>query len=135
MWRACRFATRVDADQALRYCLGKRGAYINTPFGAEVVCARIGKRIFAEIYVIKKPAWVTLRCDADRALFDRERFAGHVTRGYHCPIRLQPYSNTVTLDGFIPDDEIMRMIDHSYERCLRSLNKREREEALSGEQA
>ena len=39
--------------------------------------------------------------------------------------------NTVTLDGSIPDDEVLEMIDHSYELVVEALPRRTRD-ALRG---
>ena len=52
----------MTPQQILDECLGMPGVRINCPFGAEPVCARIGKRIFAEVFFTRP--WVTLKCDA-----------------------------------------------------------------------
>ena len=38
----------------------------------------------------------------------------------------QPYNNTVTLDGKVPDDILLAMLSHSYDRALRGLTKEKR---------
>ena len=46
-----------------------------------------------------------------------------VTRGYHCPPVQQPHFNTVGLDGSVPDEEIMLMIDHAYDVVCREVSE------------
>ncbi|HNW87440.1 MAG TPA: MmcQ/YjbR family DNA-binding protein [Candidatus Limiplasma sp.] len=119
----------MTAQQITDYCLGKPGAWVNCPFGPDLVCARIGKRIFAEIFLTRP--WVTLKCDPVYALALRQEFPETIRRGYHCPTPQQPYNNTVTLDGTVPDARLWEMIDHSYARALQSLPKAERLSAVS----
>jgi hypothetical protein len=55
--------------------------------------------------------------------FYRSLYPGAVMRGWHfLPIQ-QPYFNTVSLDGTIPDEETIRMIDHSYAVVVAKLPK------------
>jgi predicted DNA-binding protein (MmcQ/YjbR family) len=119
----------LNAQDVIDYCLQKPGAYLNTPFGAEPLCARVGKRIFAEIYFMRP--WVTLKCEPVFGMAMRQAYPENVRRGYHCPPVQQPYANTVTLDGTVPDDVLLEMIDHSYGRALSTLTKTERAEALA----
>jgi predicted DNA-binding protein (MmcQ/YjbR family) len=119
----------MNAKALMAKCLEKQGSYLYCPFGPEPVCARVGKRIFAEIF-ISKP-WVTFKCDALYGLMMREKYPGVIRRGYHCPPPQHPYNNTVTLDGTVPDVELFAMLDHSYARALSSQTKAEREAALA----
>lgn len=121
----------MTTQQIVDYCMGKRGAYLNTPFGPDPLCARIGKRIFAEISL--SMPWITLKCEPIYGQAMRLEFPDHIRRGYHCPPPQHPYNNTVTLDGTVPDNRLHEMIDHSYERALQSLTKAERAEALARE--
>jgi predicted DNA-binding protein (MmcQ/YjbR family) len=119
----------MNAQTILEYCTGKRGAYLNAPFGVEPICARIGRRIFAEVF-LSRP-WVTLKCEPVYGAAMRAAYPRQIRRGYHCPPPQHPYSNTVTLDGTVPDDRLTEMIDHSYERAMRTLTKSEREAVLA----
>jgi predicted DNA-binding protein (MmcQ/YjbR family) len=119
----------MTTQTVLDYCLAKPCVYFNTPFAAEPICARIGKRIFAEVYPSR--AWVTLRCDPIYGLAMREIYPDTVRRGYYCPPSQQPHHNTVTLDGTVPDDVLRQMIDLSYESALKSLTRAERAAALA----
>ena len=66
---------------------------------------------------------VTLNCRPDSAEFYRSVYPGAVVRGWHCPPIQQPHFNTVNLDGTVPDDEILKMIDHAYDVVVAKLPK------------
>lgn len=114
----------MSTQELIDYCMGKQGAWLNCPFGPEPVCVRVGKRIFAEIYLTR--AWITLKCEPVYGLAMREAYPDAIRRGYHCPLLQHPYNNTITLDGTVPDATLLEMIGHSYQRALCSLPKSER---------
>jgi predicted DNA-binding protein (MmcQ/YjbR family) len=118
----------VNMQEILDHCLAKQGAYLNTPFGPEPLCARIGKRIFAEIY-LSKP-WITFGCDPIYGQMLMQNYPGTIRSGYYSPPSQQPYHVTVTLNGNVPDAMLLEMMDHSYNRALSKLTKAQRQEAL-----
>ena len=119
----------MNADQLTALCLAQPGAYLNCPFGPEPVCARIGRRIFAEIFITQP--WVTLKCEPLYGQAMREAYPGAIRRGYHCPPSQHPYNNTITLDGSVPDAVLEEMVLHSYARALASLPRAQRADAIS----
>ena len=119
----------MTPQDILESCLTKPGAYLNCPFGPEPICARIGDRIFAEVF-INKP-WVTLKCEPTYGLAMRTLYPDVITRGYHCPPVQQPYNNTVTLNGILSNVILLEMLEHSYQRALGCIPKNKRAEALS----
>jgi predicted DNA-binding protein (MmcQ/YjbR family) len=60
--------------------------------------------------------------------FYRSVYPGTVTRGYHCPPVQQPYFNTITLEGTVPDDILIEMIEHSYKVVVGKLPKKAQKE-------
>ncbi|HNX62780.1 MAG TPA: MmcQ/YjbR family DNA-binding protein [Candidatus Limiplasma sp.] len=118
----------MSTQEILEYCLSKPGAYLNQPFGPEPLCVRIGKRIFAELYVTR--GWLTFSGDPAYGLMLRKTYPDSVQRGYHSPPLQQPYHNTVTLDSTVPDEALIDMIDHSYAYSLHKLTRAERAVAL-----
>jgi predicted DNA-binding protein (MmcQ/YjbR family) len=118
----------MTADEIIGYCLRKKGAYIDFPFGEIPMCIKVANRLFAQIYPRPDDYKITLNCDRAMGEILRSKYPGAVVRGYHCPPRLQPYFNTVYLDGNIPDDELRSMIDHSYTVVVGKLSKKAREE-------
>jgi predicted DNA-binding protein (MmcQ/YjbR family) len=108
-------------QQIVDYCLKKNGAYLDYPFNPNIPVVKVKApmqekgRIFAQIFFLKGEPKVTLNCTPETAEFYRMIFSGSVVRGWHCPPVQQPHFNTINLDGTVPDDEIIRMIDHAYD--------------------
>jgi predicted DNA-binding protein (MmcQ/YjbR family) len=114
----------VTLDGILAYCLRKPGAYLDYPFTPFFPVVKVKApsqrkgRIFAQPFLLHGEPKVTLNCTPASAAYYRGKFPGMVTRGWHCPPVLQPHFNTVSLDGAVPDVEILRMIDHSWETVV-----------------
>jgi len=110
----------VTHKEILEYCMAKPGAYIDYPFGADVTIVKVkapsqnSGRIFAQTFFLKGEPKATFNCDAMTGEFYRSLYPGGVVRGYHCPAVQQPYFNTISLDGAVPDEEFIRMINHAY---------------------
>ncbi len=119
----------MTPQKILDYCIKKPGAYLDCPFGPEPICARVEKRIFAEVYPMRN--WVTLKCEPMQGLAWRAEYPDTIRRGYHSPPVQQPYVNTITLDGTVPDEELVGMIEHSYDRALKSLTREARARVCS----
>lgn len=116
-------------NQIIDYCLTKPGAFIDFPFGIDVPVVKVKSenspaRIFAQVFTLKGEKKATFNCDARARMFYRSLYPTAVTRGYHCPPIQQPYFNTVTLDGTVPDDELIGMIDHAYAVVVSKLAKK-----------
>ena len=111
----------MTAAEILTYCLSKSGAYLDHPFGEIPVCAKVEKRLFAQLYPNPDDYKITLNCDMETGEFYRQLYPDAVTRGYHCPPIQQPYFNTVRLDGDLSDEELLQMIDHSYDTVVKKL--------------
>ena len=120
----------MTTDEIIKYCLAKKGAYVDFPFGDSPMCIKVANRLFAQIYPKPQDRRLTLNCDRAAGEFYRNAYPGTVTRGYHCPPIQQPYFNTVLLDRDISDDELKAMIDHSYSTVVGKLTKKHRESLL-----
>ena len=48
--------------------------------------------------------------------------------GYHLSKRHQ---NTVTLDGSVPDEDVLELIDHSYDLVVARLTKAQRDQLIT----
>ena len=102
------------------YCLRKPGAYIDFPFGPDSMIIKVKApsqekgRIFAQLFELRGERVATFNCERMMGEFWRDAYPGVVRRGWHCPPVQQPHFNTVSLDGTVPDEEIISMIDHAY---------------------
>jgi len=116
------------------YCLAKPGAYLDWPFGPEFAVVKVKApsqekgRIFAGAFLLRGEPKVSLNCDASVGILYRSLYPDAVTRGYHCPPVQQPYVNTITLDGTVPDDVLCDMADHAWAVVVGKLPKSFREE-------
>ena len=57
----------IQIEKIKAYCLSKRGAYEDHPFGEIPVCFKLNGKIFAQLY----PDMITLKCTVDAAEFYR----------------------------------------------------------------
>ena len=109
----------MDLGEFREYCLTKPGAREETPFGPDVLVFKVGGKMFALAALDEVPTTVNLKCDPDLALDLRDRYE-QVRPGYHMN---KKHWNTVEIASDIPDVEVRKMIDHSYELVTRSLPK------------
>ena len=116
----------MNLEAFREYCLNKPGATEGTPFGPDTLVFKVGGKIFAIASLDDVPARVNLKCDPDLALELRDRYE-QVRPGYHMN---KKHWNTVELDSGIPDRELRKMIDHSYELVVKSLPRKLREGLL-----
>jgi predicted DNA-binding protein (MmcQ/YjbR family) len=113
----------MDLAAFREFCLSKTAATESTPFGDDVLVFKVAGKIFALAAVDEFPTTVNLKCDPDLALELRDRYE-QVRPGYHMN---KKHWNTVEIDSGIPDTELRKMIDHSYELVVQSLPKVVRE--------
>lgn len=118
----------MTADEIITYCLNKKNAYIDYPFGEIPVCVRLRVEnktpIFAQLNPTPDNFKITLSCEPATGDFYRQLYPGTVVRGYHCPPVMQPYFNTVSLNGIVPDDVLKTMMDEAYEAVVKKLPKK-----------
>jgi len=112
----------MDLESFREYCLRQPAATEGTPFGPDVLVFKVGGKIFALASLDDVPARANLKCDPDLALELRDRYE-QVTAGYHMN---KKHWNTVEIESGIPDIELRKMIDHSYELVVSSLPKSKR---------
>ncbi|MEY2561889.1 MAG: hypothetical protein QOH88_82 [Verrucomicrobiota bacterium] len=113
----------MNLESFREYCLKKPAATESTPFGPDNIVFKVGGKMFALAALDEVPPAANLKCDPDLALELRDRYE-QVQPGYHMN---KKHWNTVVLDGVIPENEIRKMIDHSYDLVVQSLPKAKRE--------
>ncbi|HSS27494.1 MAG TPA: MmcQ/YjbR family DNA-binding protein [Usitatibacter sp.] len=109
----------MDLAKFREYCLSKPRATEGTPFGPDTLVFKVGGKIFAITSLDEIPARANLKCDPDLALELRDRYE-QIHPGYHMN---KKHWNTVELEAGIPEPELRRMIDHSYDLVAKSLTK------------
>lgn len=119
----------ITTELITDYCLKKNGAYLDFPFGLDCAVIKVKGdsqekgRIFAQLFRLKGQDSITLNCDIMTGMLYRDMFPNIVVRGYHCPPVQQPYFNTFPLDGSVPNEIIIEMIEHSYKTVISKLPK------------
>ena len=100
-------------------CLALAGAEETFPFDADNSVFKVGGKIFAIAPLKRKPLRVSLKCDPPLAQGLR---AAHpeIIPGYHLN---KQHWNTVMLDGNLPDDMVVQMIEDSYDLVVSKLPK------------
>jgi len=117
--RTIRKDAAVTDRRYKEYCLAKPGTRESTPFGEDVLVFKVAGKMFALAALDEVPATVNLKCDPDLALDLRDQYE-QVRPGYHMN---KKHWNTVEIESGIPEAELRRMIDHSYELVMKSLPK------------
>lgn len=112
-------ASSSQRDRAIAACGAKPGSAEGYPFGDEIAVFKVAGRMFALVSLDQPPGSVSLKCDPHWAVSLRARYAA-VTPGYHLNKR---HWNTVTLDGSVSDEELLELIDHSYELVVARLTR------------
>ncbi|MCF2857878.1 MmcQ/YjbR family DNA-binding protein [Pseudoalteromonas sp. SMS1] len=123
----------MDQKSVHTYLQAKPGTFITKPFAQEVDVYKVQHKMFATLYEGKEGQtnangepiwWLNLKCDPDEALLLRDKYSS-IVPGYHMNKRLW---NTIVLDGSIPEDELRKLIDDSYNIVVDNLPTAQREE-------
>jgi predicted DNA-binding protein (MmcQ/YjbR family) len=116
----------MDLITFREYCLAKPNVTEGTPFGETVLVFKVGGKMFALAALDEIPTTVNLKCDPDLALDLRDRYE-QVRPGYHMN---KKHWNTVEIESGVPDAELRKMIDHSYDLVVKSLPKAKTKRAV-----
>jgi predicted DNA-binding protein (MmcQ/YjbR family) len=111
---------RVTHDELLEYCLSKPGAAPDEPWEGDTVAKVAGK-----IFSFNGDATLGVKCgqNTDEAAELRDRYPNDVT--------VMAYIgrfgwNTIRIDGAVPDDELIDLVDASYDAVVAGLPKNKR---------
>ena len=96
----------------------KPSAVAERPFGPDHVVYKIGGKMFA-IVADEEAVWFTLKCDPVLSEIVRGQYAA-ITPGYHTDKR---HWISVRQDAALPDAEVIRLIDHSYDQVWAKLTR------------
>ncbi len=106
-----------------KYLLAKPGAVKEFPFGPDAAVFKVGGKMFALMAWQEKPVRITLKSSPEDAVLLRSLYEA-VKPGYYMN---KKHWNTVTLDGSVPKEHLLRMMDESYDLVVRGLPRAERE--------
>ncbi len=101
----------LDLAGIRAYCAVKPGSFEDFPFGGDVLVMKTGSnKMYALIRLGVLPVCINLKCEPFLAMELRGKYPA-VQPGYHMN---KTHWNTVTIDGTIPVQEIIAMIDLSF---------------------
>ncbi len=110
----------MTRDELLDYCLGKPGASQDEPWEGDVV-AKVSDKIFAFLGGDS----VGIKCGNNREEADE------LVKTYPDDVTKMAYIgrsgwNTVRIGGAVPDDEVLELVDASYDTVVSKLPKSRR---------
>jgi predicted DNA-binding protein (MmcQ/YjbR family) len=112
----------MELSDVIAYCLSLPEAEETTPFGPDVLVYKVGGKMFALAAPDDFPARVNLKCNPDRSLEMRDRYAA-IQPGWHMN---KKHWNTLVLDGTLPPELIQELIAHSYQLVFESLSPKKK---------
>ena len=110
-------------DDLRKYCTAKAGVKEDFPFDQNTLVFKVMNKIFALTNITWSELKVNLKCDPEFSELLREKYKA-IIPGYHMN---KKHWNTITLDGSVPNNEILQLIDHSYGLVVSNLKKSDRE--------
>jgi len=96
------------------------------PFGPDALVFKVKGKMYAIVAHNEDPLSISLKCDPEEAVLLRQKYEA-ITPGYHLN---KQHWNTIVLDGSIPDEEILEMIDDSFELVVEKMPKRDQAKLL-----
>ena len=107
--------------EALReYCLAKADVEETLPFGPDTLVFKINNKAFLLASLDAQPLQFNVKCDPDLAIELREEYPTAVLAGYHMN---KKHWNTIIVDGTLPNKQICRFIDDSYQLVSKGKKK------------
>ncbi|MFT5924604.1 MAG: putative DNA-binding protein (MmcQ/YjbR family) [Paraglaciecola sp.] len=125
----------MDQQQAREYLLNKPFTVETFPSGDGVSVFKVKHKMFATLVLGKDNElddtdngifWMNLKCDPQEAIMLRDIFPS-VIPGYHMS---KVHWNTVKLNGSVPEGEIQRMMDNSFNLVVSNMITKDQESIL-----
>jgi len=108
----------MDYERAKASILAKPEAVELPPSGSGGSSFKVCHKLFATLAEDGDGTpYINLKCEPDRAQELRDNYPA-IQPGYRMN---KVHWNTILLDGSVPDELILELIDHSYERVLENL--------------
>jgi len=114
----------MSFDKIHAYLLSQPGAIEERPFNPETPVYKVGGKMFAYSSPNNLPPSITIKLDPFLGQILRSTYEA-VQAGYHMN---KEHWNTITLDGSIPEDELLTWIDESYTLVHASLTKKAKQQ-------
>lgn len=110
----------MNIEELYDYCMTVKGAEATTPFDEVTLVMKVCGKMFALIPTDTERLSISLKCEPEKALRLRERYAC-VKGAYHMN---KTYWNTIYITGEMPDEELKQLIHHSVAEVMKKLPKK-----------
>lgn len=114
----------MHIEQLREYCLGKPSVTESCPFGPDTLVFKVAGKMFLLTGLDNLEPSFSAKCDPEYALELRERHPYTIKGAYHMNKR---HWNEVACNGELSDQQLMRLIDHSYDLVVAGLPKKLRD--------
>lgn len=114
----------MNHEQLMKIGLNKPGTALKYPFDPDLPVLYVGSKMFALFGKTGADESVNLKADPEEAWMLRQQYPSAVLPGYHMN---KKHWNTVVLNGAVPDDELLAMLEQSYRLVRTKLSKTERD--------
>ncbi len=98
---------------------GKPAVWRDMPFGPDALVFKVLDKMFALVAWQSEPLTISLKADPIDAIILRKQYPA-IKPGYHLH---KKHWNTVTLNGSVPDQEVRKMIDDSYDLVVAGMTR------------
>jgi len=115
----------LNIEEYRNYCIAKKGVTESFPFDEKTLVFKVMGKMFALTGLEHHPTRVNLKCDPERSVELREEYDGEIYGAFHMN---KLHWNTIELEMNLPNDLIIKLIDHSYDLVVAKLTKKMREE-------
>ncbi|MFC5528979.1 MmcQ/YjbR family DNA-binding protein [Cohnella yongneupensis] len=114
----------INHEQLIAIGLGKAGASLQYPFDPNLPVLFVGSKMFALLGRTGTHESVNLKVVPEEAWLTRQQYPDAVLPGYHMN---KKHWNTVVLNGTVPSDEVLDMLEQSYRLVRNKLTRSERD--------
>lgn len=111
----------MDIEYFRQYALNKKAVTEETPFGDDVLVYKVYGKIFLLIS-LETPFKISLKSDPELSVELREKYE-NIIPAYHMN---KKHWNTIIMDGSVPLQEILKLIDCSYNLVLKGISDKKR---------
>lgn len=112
----------MNIEELRDYCIVQKGTTEETPFGPDTLVFKVMGKVFLLVGLDQiENLTFNVKCDPEYAVELREKYEYTVKPGYHMN---KKHWNTVYANRQLPDAELYKLIQHSYDLIVQGLPKK-----------
>lgn len=115
----------MNHERLIAAGMAKAGTSLRYPFDPDLPVLFVGSKMFALLGKTGDRESANLKAAPEESWLLRQQYPDTVLPGYHMN---KKHWNTVVLNGEVPDEEILQMLEQSYLLVRGKLTKAERDE-------